>query len=203
MGRAGGGQFHHRGQGNLKPSGDNKKFKFQKADVSKPLKVADKWVTCCTLPPRRVSRLFEASHRHDDGGSVGTQNALELALAKDAKFFLASTSECYGDPEVSPQHEDLLGHVNPIGPRGVYDEAKRFSEAMTMAYHRYHEVDTHIVRIFNTMAADAAERRPRAANFVFQALTASRLRFMATETDTQLLLRRRPDRRHSPANDVE
>src|SRR5258705_1494963 len=83
-------------------------------------------------------------------GALGTHNALGLALAKKAKFFLASTSECYGDPEVSPQPETYWGHVNTIGPRGVYDEAKRFAEAMTMAYHRYHDVDTRIVRIFNT-----------------------------------------------------
>jgi dTDP-glucose 4,6-dehydratase len=105
-------------------------------------------------------------------GSVGTQNALELALRKNAKFFLASTSECYGDPEVSPQHEEYWGHVNPIGPRGVYDEAKRFSEAMTMAYHRYHKVDTHIVRIFNTYGPRMRLNDGRALpNFVYQALS--------------------------------
>jgi dTDP-glucose 4,6-dehydratase len=83
-------------------------------------------------------------------GSLGTHNALGLARAKKATFLLASTSECYGDPLVHPQTEDYWGNVNPIGPRGVYDEAKRFAEAMTMAYHRYHHVDTKIVRIFNT-----------------------------------------------------
>jgi dTDP-glucose 4,6-dehydratase len=83
-------------------------------------------------------------------GSLGTHNTLGLALAKKAAFLLASTSECYGDPLVHPQTEDYWGNVNPIGPRGVYDEAKRFAEAMTMAYHRYHHVDTKIVRIFNT-----------------------------------------------------
>jgi dTDP-glucose 4,6-dehydratase len=83
-------------------------------------------------------------------GSLGTLNCLGLAKAKGAKFLLASTSECYGDPLVHPQTEDYWGNVNPIGPRGVYDEAKRFAEAMTMAYHRYHNVDTRIVRIFNT-----------------------------------------------------
>jgi dTDP-glucose 4,6-dehydratase len=83
-------------------------------------------------------------------GSLGTHNALGLALAKGASLLLASTSECYGDPLVHPQTEDYWGNVNPIGPRGVYDEAKRFAEAMTMAYHRYHKVDTKIVRIFNT-----------------------------------------------------
>ena len=83
-------------------------------------------------------------------GALGTHNALGLAKAKGATFLLASTSECYGDPLVHPQTEDYWGNVNPIGPRGVYDEAKRFAEAMTMAYHRYHGLDTKIVRIFNT-----------------------------------------------------
>ena len=83
-------------------------------------------------------------------GSLGTHNSLGLAKAKGARFFLASTSEVYGDPQVHPQPETYWGHVNPIGPRGVYDEAKRFAEAMTMAYHRHHGLDVRIVRIFNT-----------------------------------------------------
>ena len=83
-------------------------------------------------------------------GSLGTLNALGIAKAKRAKFLLASTSEVYGDPQVHPQPESYWGHVNPVGPRGVYDEAKRFAEALTMAYHREHGVDTRIVRIFNT-----------------------------------------------------
>ena len=83
-------------------------------------------------------------------GSLGTHNALGLAKLKDARFLLASTSEVYGDPEVHPQREDYWGNVNPIGPRGCYDEAKRFAEAITMAYHRFHGVKTRIVRIFNT-----------------------------------------------------
>lgn len=83
-------------------------------------------------------------------GSLGTHKALGLAKEKNARFLLASTSEVYGDPLIHPQKEDYWGNVNPIGPRGVYDEAKRFAEAMTMAYHRYHQVETRIVRIFNT-----------------------------------------------------
>ena len=83
-------------------------------------------------------------------GALGTHNALGLAKARTARFLLASTSEVYGDPLVHPQREDYWGNVNPVGPRGVYDEAKRFAEAMTMAYHRYHRVDTRIVRIFNS-----------------------------------------------------
>lgn len=83
-------------------------------------------------------------------GSLGTHNCLGLALAKNARMLIASTSEVYGDPLVHPQNEDYWGNVNPVGPRGVYDEAKRFQEAMTMAYHTYHNVETRIVRIFNT-----------------------------------------------------
>ena len=83
-------------------------------------------------------------------GAMGTHKALGLAKQKDARFLLASTSEAYGDPQVHPQSEDYWGHVNPVGPRGVYDEAKRFAEALTMAYHRYHGMDTRIARIFNT-----------------------------------------------------
>jgi dTDP-glucose 4,6-dehydratase len=83
-------------------------------------------------------------------GSLGTHKALGLAKAKNARFLLASTSEVYGDPEIHPQVEEYWGNVNPIGPRGVYDEAKRFAEAMTMAYHNHHQVETRIVRIFNT-----------------------------------------------------
>jgi len=109
-------------------------------------------------------------------GSMGTQNALELALRKKAKFFMASTSECYGDPEISPQKEEYWGHVNSVGPRAVYDEAKRFSEAMTMAYHRHHRVDTRIVRIFNTYGPRMRLNDGRALpNFVFQALSGQAL----------------------------
>ncbi|MFZ0412293.1 MAG: UDP-glucuronic acid decarboxylase family protein [Candidatus Acidiferrales bacterium] len=105
-------------------------------------------------------------------GSLGTHNALGLAMAKNAKFLLASTSECYGDPEVSPQPETYWGHVNPIGPRGVYDEAKRFSEAITMAYCRHHGVDTKIVRIFNTYGPRMRLNDGRALpNFLYQALS--------------------------------
>ncbi len=104
-------------------------------------------------------------------GSLGTHNALGLAKAKGARFFLASTSEVYGDPQVHPQPETYWGHVNPVGPRGVYDEAKRFAEAMTMAYHRYHGIDTRIIRIFNTYGPRMRARDGRVvSNFVVQAL---------------------------------
>ncbi len=104
-------------------------------------------------------------------GSLGTHNALGLALAKGARILLASTSEIYGDPLVHPQQESYWGNVNPIGPRGVYDEAKRFSEAMTMAYHRAHGVDTRIVRIFNTYGPRMRLNDGRVVpNFIKQAL---------------------------------
>ncbi len=104
-------------------------------------------------------------------GSLGTHNSLGLAKAKGARYFLASTSEVYGDPQVHPQPETYWGHVNPIGPRGVYDEAKRFGEAMTMAYHRYHNLDTRIVRIFNTYGPRMRPSDGRVvSNFIVQAL---------------------------------
>jgi dTDP-glucose 4,6-dehydratase len=104
-------------------------------------------------------------------GSLGTHNCLGLAKAKAARFLLASTSEVYGDPLVHPQTEDYWGNVNPIGPRGVYDEAKRFAEAMTMAYHRIHGLDTKIVRIFNTYGPRMRLNDGRAIpNFITQAL---------------------------------
>jgi dTDP-glucose 4,6-dehydratase len=104
-------------------------------------------------------------------GGLGTHNCLGLAKAKDARFFLASTSEVYGDPQVHPQPESYWGHVNPIGPRGVYDEAKRYAEAMTMAYHRHHGLDVRIVRIFNVFGPWMRAEDGRAvSNFLVQAL---------------------------------
>jgi dTDP-glucose 4,6-dehydratase len=104
-------------------------------------------------------------------GSLGSHNMLGLAKAKGARFFLASTSEVYGDPLVHPQPESYWGNVNPVGPRGVYDEAKRFAEAITMAYHRYHGLDTRIVRIFNTFGPRMRPGDGRVvSNFIVQAL---------------------------------
>jgi dTDP-glucose 4,6-dehydratase len=104
-------------------------------------------------------------------GALGTHNALGLAKAKNARFLLASTSEVYGDPLEHPQKEDYWGNVNPIGPRGVYDEAKRFAEALTMAYHRYHGLDTRIARIFNTYGPRMRPSDGRVvSNFIVQAL---------------------------------
>ena len=104
-------------------------------------------------------------------GGLGTHNCLGLAKAKGATFFLASTSEVYGDPQVHPQPETYWGNVNPIGPRGVYDEAKRFAEAITMAYHRHHQLDVRIVRIFNTYGPLMRVDDGRSvSNFLVQAL---------------------------------
>jgi dTDP-glucose 4,6-dehydratase len=150
----------------------NGNFSFQRADVSDPLAVAGDVAYVLHFaspasPPDYLRHPIETMRV----GSVGTQNALELARAKSAKFFFASTSECYGDPEVSPQHEEYWGHVNSVGPRSVYDEAKRFSEALTMGYHRHYGLDTRIVRIFNTYGPRMRLNDGRALpNFVFQAL---------------------------------
>ena len=119
-------------------------------------------------------------------GSLGTHNTLGLAKAKGATFLIASTSECYGDPLVHPQTEDYWGNVNPIGPRGVYDEAKRFAEAMTMAYHRFHGVDTKIVRIFNTYGPRMRLRDGRVVPaFIGQALTGTPLTIFGDGSQTR------------------
>jgi dTDP-glucose 4,6-dehydratase len=119
-------------------------------------------------------------------GALGTHKALGLAKAKSARFLLASTSEVYGDPLVHPQREDYWGNVNPVGPRGVYDEAKRFAEAMTMAYHRYHGLDTRIVRIFNTYGERMRMNDGRAIpNFLRQALTGQPLSIYGDGSQTR------------------
>ncbi len=119
-------------------------------------------------------------------GSLGTHNALGLAMAKKARFVLASTSEVYGDPLEHPQRETYWGNVNPIGPRGVYDEAKRFAEAMTLAYHRFHGVNTKIVRIFNTYGPRMRLRDGRAVPaFMSQALTGEDVTVFGDGTQTR------------------
>ena len=119
-------------------------------------------------------------------GSLGTHKALGLALEKNAVFLIASTSEVYGDPLIHPQQEDYWGNVNPVGPRGVYDEAKRFSEALTMAYHRYHNLETRIVRIFNTygprMRLDDGRALPA---FISQALKGEDITVFGDGTQTR------------------
>jgi len=119
-------------------------------------------------------------------GSQGTKNALDIARKYNAKFLQASTSESYGDPDVHPQPEDYWGHVNPVGPRSVYDEAKRFSEALTMAYHRYYGVDTRLVRIFNTYGPRLQKDDGRIiSNFMTQALRGEDLTVYGDGTQTR------------------
>src|SRR5271170_7484049 len=136
---------------NLDHLKNNPNYSFQEQDVSEHFEVAGdvNFIFHFASPASPIDYL-ELPIQTLKVGSLGTHNALGLAKAKGAGLLLASTSECYGDPLVHPQTEEYWGNVNPIGPRGVYDEAKRFAEAMTMAYHRYHGVDTKIVRIFNT-----------------------------------------------------
>ncbi len=136
---------------NIQGLKQNPHFQFIQADVSKPIQIdgALQAILHFASPASPVDYL-QYPIQTLKVGSLGTHNALGLAKATGAKFLLASTSEVYGDPQVHPQPETYWGHVNPVGPRGVYDEAKRFAEAMTMAYHRVHNVNTRIIRIFNT-----------------------------------------------------
>ena len=129
----------------------NKDFKFIEHDVTKRIQIEDDidYVLHFASPASPVD-FSRYPIKILKVGALGTHNALGLAKAKNAKFLLASSSEVYGDPLQNPQKEEYWGNVNPIGPRGVYDEAKRFAEALTMAYHRQHELDTRIARIFNT-----------------------------------------------------
>jgi dTDP-glucose 4,6-dehydratase len=149
------------------------KFRFARQDVSRYIDVPGPVAAVLHFAsPASPPDYLKMPIQTMKVGALGTHNALGLALAKKAKFLLASTSECYGDPEVSPQPESYWGRVNPIGPRGVYDESKRFAEALTMAYHRYHGVDTRIVRIFNTYGPRMRLNDGRALpNFLYQALT--------------------------------
>jgi len=136
---------------NIEHLAGNPDFKFIRHDVTEyifvPGKVDYVWHFASPASPIDYLKIPIPTLKV---GSLGTHNALGLAREKGATFLLASTSECYGDPLIHPQTEDYWGNVNPIGPRGVYDEAKRFAEAITMAYHRFHQMNTHIVRIFNT-----------------------------------------------------
>jgi dTDP-glucose 4,6-dehydratase len=147
-------------------------FEFVRSDVTRPIQIAGAvdYVLHWASPASPIDYL-ELPIQTLKVGSLGTHNALGLARAKGARFVLASTSEVYGDPLEHPQTESYWGNVNPIGPRGVYDEAKRFSEAMTLAYHRYHGLETRIVRIFNTYGPRMRLRDGRAVPaFMSQAL---------------------------------
>ncbi len=158
---------------NIAPLRSDPRFEFIHHDVSNHLHVAGPvdWVLHLASPASPIDYL-NLPIQTLKVGSLGTHNALGLARAKGAAFLLASTSEVYGDPAVHPQPETYWGHVNPIGPRGVYDEAKRFSEALTMAYHRQHGLDTRIVRIFNTYGPRMRAQDGRVvSSFIVQALT--------------------------------
>src|ERR1700682_5998863 len=160
-------------EANVRHLAGNPRFRIMQHDVTKFIDVPGQvdYVLHFASPASPVDYL-KLPIQTLKVGALGTHNSLGLALAKKAKYFLASTSECYGDPLISPQPETYWGNVNPIGPRGVYDEAKRFAEAIVMAYHRAHGVDTHIVRIFNTYGPRMRLNDGRALpNFVYQALS--------------------------------
>src|SRR6202030_3612453 len=148
------------------------KFRFARQDVSRYIDVpgpvdAVLHFASPASPPDYLKMPIQTMKV----GALGTHNALGLALAKKSKFLLASTSECYGDPEVHPQTESYWGSVNPIGPRGVYDESKRFAEALPMAYHKKHKLNTRIARMFNCYGPRFRINDGRVvSNFVFQAL---------------------------------
>ena len=157
---------------NIRHLSRDKNFEFIKHDVSKEIKMAGPvdYVLHFASPASPVDYLNYPIQTLKVG-SLGTHNTLGLAKLKKARFLMASTSEVYGDPKVHPQKETYWGHVNPIGPRGVYDEAKRFAEAITFAYNRYHKMDTKIVRIFNTYGPRMRIKDGRVVpNFIYQAL---------------------------------
>lgn len=151
----------------------HERFQFIKQDVSNYIYVAGSLDAVLHFAsPASPNDYLEHPIPTLKVGSLGTHNTLGLAKAKGARYLLASTSEVYGDPQVNPQPETYWGHVNPIGPRGVYDEAKRFAEAMTLAYQRYHGLETRIVRIFNTYGPRMRLNDGRVVpNFIYQALT--------------------------------
>jgi dTDP-glucose 4,6-dehydratase len=162
---------------NIKQHEGNPKLKFLEHDISDALGIKEKvdFVLHFASPASPVDYLKHPLETMEVG-SLGTFNTLEMALKHKAKYLLASTSEVYGDPNISPQKEEYWGNVNPIGPRSVYDEAKRFSEALVMAYHRTHDLNTRIVRIFNTYGPRMQKDDGRAVpNFINQALRGEKL----------------------------
>ena len=172
---------------NIEHLAGNPGYRFIKQDVTQYLFLPDEidYVFHFASPASPIDYL-ELPIPTLKVGALGTHNTLGLAKAKQATFVLASTSECYGDPLVHPQREDYWGNVNPIGPRGVYDEAKRFAEAITMAYHRYHGIDTKIVRIFNTYGPRMRLRDGRVVPaFIGQALSEMPLTIFGDGTQTR------------------
>ncbi|MCK5215076.1 MAG: SDR family oxidoreductase [Candidatus Omnitrophica bacterium] len=172
---------------NIKHLLKDKNFNWMRHDVSKEIKVAGP-VDCVLHFASPASPVDYLAYPIPTlkVGSLGTHNALGLAKLKKARFLLASTSEVYGDPQEHPQKETYWGHVNPIGPRGVYDEAKRFAEAITLAYHRYHKIDTKIVRIFNTYGPRMRIEDGRVVpNFIYQAMHNKSLTVYGTGKQTR------------------
>jgi dTDP-glucose 4,6-dehydratase len=172
---------------NIEHLAGNENYRFIKQDVTQYLFVPNEidYVFHFASPASPIDYL-ELPIPTLKVGALGTHNTLGLAKAKKATFLLASTSECYGDPLVHPQKEDYWGNVNPIGPRGVYDEAKRFAEAITMAYHRYHGIDTKIVRIFNTYGPRMRLRDGRVVPaFIGQALSGMPLTIFGDGSQTR------------------
>lgn len=172
---------------NIAPFSKNERFTFVKHNVTNYIHVEDSLDAILHFAsPASPIDYLELPIQTLKVGSLGTHNALGLALAKKCRFLLASTSEIYGDPLVHPQREDYWGNVNPIGPRGVYDEAKRFAEAITMAYHRTHGVDTRIVRIFNTYGPRMRVRDGRVVpTFFAQAIRGEPLTVFGSGTQTR------------------
>jgi dTDP-glucose 4,6-dehydratase len=162
-------------------------FEFVRHDVSKPFVIDGQVDMVMHLAsPASPKDFGELPIQIMKVGGLGTHNTLGLARAKRARYFLASTSEVYGDPQVHPQPETYWGNVNPVGPRGVYDEAKRFAEAMTMAYHRHHGIDVRIARIFNTYGpAMRLEDGRVVSNFLVQALQRRPLTMYGDGTQTR------------------
>ena len=156
---------------NLAHLGNESRFAFEQQDICLPFDFGSVDYVFNFASPASPVDYAKLGPETLDVGSSGTRNALEIAKKYGAKFLHASTSECYGDPLVHPQTEEYWGNVNPIGPRSVYDEAKRFSEALIMAWHRYHGVDTRMVRIFNTYGPRLQKNDGRViSNFLIQAL---------------------------------
>ncbi len=156
---------------NLKHLKNESRFEFRELDICTPFESGPVDYVFNFASPASPVDYAQLGIETLDVGSRGTKNALEIAKMYSAKFLHASTSECYGDPAVHPQTESYWGNVNPIGPRSVYDEAKRFSEALVMAYHRYYGVDTRLVRIFNTYGPRLQKSDGRViSNFMVQAL---------------------------------
>jgi dTDP-glucose 4,6-dehydratase len=171
---------------NLQHLTEEPSFRFEEHDICKPFDFGKVDLVLNFASPASPDDYARLGIETLQVGSAGTLNALEVAKKHGAAFLHASTSECYGDPLVHPQPESYWGHVNPVGPRSVYDEAKRFSEAATMAYYRYHGVNTHLVRIFNTYGPRLQANDGRViSNFMMQALRGEDLTLFGDGSQTR------------------